>query len=125
MERAGCILRAPKLNTCFPPAACLIRDAAVAIPDAWQTVPSIAVSSSQKAPYGPSIEKTVSKGKKRVPSAIASTSTSSPVRSDSISSIPERTAYPYAAGNFLTIASAITRTRSFPVARSTSIVRRK
>ena len=63
-------------------------------PDAWQIVPSIAVSSSQKAPYGPSMEKTVSKGKKRLPSSIASTSTSVPARRDSISSIPQRTAYP-------------------------------
>ena len=94
VERAGCILRAPKLKTGFSPAACLTRDAAVAIPDAWQIVPSIAVSSSQKAPYGPSMEKTVSKGKKRLPSSIASTSTSVPASSDSISSIPERTAYP-------------------------------
>ena len=107
------------------PIARFTRDAAVAIPDAWQTVPSIAVSISQKAPYGPATVKTGSRGKKRVPSPMASTSTSRPATRDSISSLPAKTPYGYSPGNRLTNASATTRVRSLPEARSTSIVLRK
>jgi hypothetical protein len=48
-----------------------MREVFVAIPEAWQIMPSIAVSISQNAPYGPSREKTGSSRRKRDPSPIA------------------------------------------------------
>ncbi len=122
---AGCMRRAPNEITFLPgPAASRQRAARVAIPVAWQSSPSTAVSSTQKARYEPSTSSTGSSGRNTSPSAIARTFRSRPLRNSATSSIPARTAQLHRSGRLFATNSARTR-RSIPFARSTSSVRAK
>ena len=88
---AGCILRAPKETTGLSSAAILHRAAPVAMPEAWQSSPSRAVSCSANAPYGPVRVRTGSWGRQIVPSGTALTSTGTFSKRYATSSSPATT----------------------------------